>query len=123
MTRRLNCHRSAASAFVSLEALIATAIFAAAGLGLAIALNSTIDAAIAARREGNIAWNLESKLVEARIGPITVGKETSRPDALGVVYDKEITHLDLKTKTVPTLSGMYKSRSPPAGMRETRSSG
>jgi len=93
--------------YILLEVMLATAIFAMAAVALAVALNEALGASIRLQRETRVAWNLESKLAEARIGRLVVGKDTSPPDAGGISYVKEISTLDLKNDKNQFLAGLY----------------
>lgn len=90
-----------------MEVMLATGIFAMVGVALAVALNETISAAIRMQRETRILWSLESKMNEARLGRMIVGKETLPKDGDGVTYEKEVSMLDLKTEKQEQLAAMY----------------
>ncbi|MGB8354687.1 MAG: hypothetical protein WCD79_12410 [Chthoniobacteraceae bacterium] len=102
-----HCNQSDVSAYILLEVMLATAIFAMAAVALAVLLNTAMGASTDLQRENKITWNLESKLTEAKINRLVVGKETLPPDAGGIAYDKEISPLDLKNYKNQYLAGLY----------------
>jgi len=87
--------------------MLATAIFAMAAVALAVLLNETMDASVAMRKESDIVWNLESKMAGARIKRLVAGKQTLPADDGGIIYDQEISPLDLKNSKNQFLSGLY----------------
>src|SRR3990172_1459166 len=82
--------------FVLLEVMLATMIFGLAVVALARALNHTLDAAIEAQHETAIRLRLESQLAEARQQRLQPGRQTSAPDPSGVVYEREISPLEMR---------------------------
>ena len=104
-------HSARRSAYILMEVMLATAIFAIAGVSLAIVLNGSISAAARTERESRIVWDLQSRLNTARINsPLPVGTVTDKPDANGVVYEQQITVLDLKNEHDQPLTGLYDIR-------------
>lgn len=95
------------SAYILLEVMLATAIFAMVATALAISLNETIEAALRIRRVTNVVLNLESRMAEARQSPLTLGKESSKRDADGIVYEKEVSLLEMKNRKNQPLTGLY----------------
>ena len=95
------------SAYILLEVMLATGIFALAGVALAIVLNEAISAGVRVQRETHVVWNLESRLNEARLTRLVPGTETTKPDADGIAYEKEISRLDLKNDKNQSLIGLY----------------
>lgn len=87
--------------------MLATALFALVATALAISLNRTIDAALEIQRKTRVVLNLDSQLAEARQGRLTLGKETAKPDADGIVYEKEVSLLELRNRKNEPLNGMY----------------
>ena len=104
---RQHAGNSACSAYILLEVMRATAIFAMAAVALAVLLNETMDASVAMRKESDIVWNLESKMAGARIKRLVAGKQTLPADDGGIIYDQEISPLDLKNSKNQFLSGLY----------------
>ena len=99
--------RSNSAGYILLEVMLATAIFAMAAVALAVLLNEAMGASISLQQENKVAWSLESKLAEAKINRLIVGKETLPPDARGVAYEKEVSQLDLKNYQNQFLAGLY----------------
>jgi type II secretion system protein I len=97
-------------AYILLEVMLATAIFALVVVALAVALNETMDAGARLQQETGIVWSLESKLAEARISRLAPGREVSKPDASGIVYEKEVSPLNCKNKKNQFLNGLYNIR-------------
>lgn len=95
------------SAYILMEVMLATAIFAIAAVSLAIVLNEAIAAGIRVQRETQVVWNLETQLNQARLLPLAAGKQTSKPDTGGIVYEQEITQLNLKNRKNVSLTGLY----------------
>jgi type II secretory pathway pseudopilin PulG len=95
-----------ARAFILLEVLLATAIFALVATALAISLNETIEASLRIRRDSAVRLNLESQLAEARAARLSPGKETAKPDDDGVIYEREVTALDLRNNKKQLLVGL-----------------
>jgi type II secretory pathway pseudopilin PulG len=107
MSRPLNFHRGKnGRAFILLEVLLATAIFALVATALAISLNETIEASLRIRRDSAVRLNLESQLAEARAARLSPGKETAKPDDDGVIYEREVTALDLRNNKKQLLVGL-----------------
>ena len=98
---------SRCSGYILLEVTLAVLIFACVVVGLAITLNAAIEAGLRQRRETAMVWALESKLAEARLTRLVIGKETSGRDENGVVYEKEISPLDVRTKQNQFMNGLY----------------
>lgn len=93
--------------YILLEVMLATAIFAMAGVSLALVLRDAITAGVRVQQETRVAWALESRLNEARIKRLEAGTVTSKPDAAGVVYETEIRPLNMKNVNAQQLGGMY----------------
>src|SRR5476649_406946 len=81
--------------FTILEVMLATLLLSTAIIGLAICLNKTIEVESFRRREAEVQTQLQSRLAEARVMPLKIGIETLEPDSKGVVYEKEVTALQL----------------------------
>ena len=75
--------------FLLFEVMVGVTVFALAALGLAKALNSSIDAALSLQKESQIRLSLQSKLAELKAKPLNVAKVVTPPDANGVVYESE----------------------------------
>jgi type II secretory pathway pseudopilin PulG len=93
--------------YILLEVMLATAIFAMAGVSLALVLRDAITAGLRVRQETHVVWALESRLNEACIKRIEPGTETSKPDAGGVVYETQIRPVNMKNAGGASLGGMY----------------
>lgn len=100
--RRADC-----SAYILLEVMLATAIFALVAVALAISLNKTIDAAVRLQRETDVIWNLDSKMAEVRVKRLVLGKEKSKADGNGIIYETEVKPLDLKNEKGQFMGGLY----------------
>jgi Tfp pilus assembly protein PilV len=96
------------SGFMLFEVMVAVTVFAVAALGLANALNNTIDAALAWQREGEIRLGLQSKLAELKAKPLQVAKVTDPADAMGVVYESEVQQMQVRNEKDLLLSGIYR---------------
>ena len=86
---------------------MATAIFALVAVALAVSLNEAISAAVRLKRETQIVWSLDSRLAEARVERLVLGKKTAEPDSDGVAYEKEVTPLQMRNKKNDFLGGLY----------------
>ncbi|MGB8354955.1 MAG: hypothetical protein WCD79_13755 [Chthoniobacteraceae bacterium] len=95
------------SAYILLEVMLATTIFAMVAVALAILLNETMEASVQMRRENSVIWNLESKMAEIRIKRLVAGKEESPLDASGINYETEISPLNLRSKDSFSLTGLF----------------
>jgi type II secretory pathway component PulJ len=93
--------------FVLLEVILATGIFALAGIGLAVALNNLAQTYHQSRQVEAVRIELESRLTEARVGRVREGSEQSEADARGVVYEKIITQLQISNDEQIVLTGLY----------------
>lgn len=93
--------------YILLEVMLATGIFALAGVALAVALSQTISAGARLQRQTQVIWSLESRLNEVRLKPLVLGKEATKPDANGIVYEKEISLMELKNMKTQPLNGMF----------------
>ena len=92
--------------YILMEVMLATTIFAIAGVSLAIVLNDAISAGIRVQRATRVTWNLESKLNEARL-QFAEGTNTSKPDADGIVYETAISRMNLLNEKNQPVAGMY----------------
>ena len=95
------------SAYILMEVMLATAIFAIAGVSLAILLNELISAGTRAQRESRIVWDLQTHLNTARLNQLALGKKTDKPDADGVIFEQEISRLNMKNEHNQLLGGLY----------------
>ena len=93
--------------YILMEVMLATGIFAMAGVSLALVLSQAVSAGGRVQRETHIVWALESQLNEARLVRLSPVKLTSVADAEGVVYVREVTLLDMKSKKNETMNGLY----------------
>ena len=93
--------------YILMEVMLATGIFAMAGVSLALVLSQAVSAGGRVQRETHIVWALESQLNEARLVRLSPVKLTSVADAEGVVYVREVSILDMKSKKNETMNGLY----------------
>lgn len=97
-----------AGAFILMEVVIAVAIFALAGVGLAVAINDMGEVFNESRQEAEVRRRLETLLTEARLRGVAPGKSALEPDAMGVVYETETAVLPLENKDRMVLTGLYR---------------
>jgi len=97
-----------ASAFILMEVVIAVAIFALAGVGMAVAINDMGEVFNESRQEAEVRRRLETLLTEARLRGIAPGKSALEPDAMGVVYETETAVLSLENQDHMVLTGLYR---------------
>jgi len=102
-----NFKKARNSAYILLEVMLATGIFALAGVSLAVALSETISAGARLQRHTQVIWSLESRLNEMRLKPLVLGKEATKPDANGIIYEKEVSLLELKNNKAQPLNGLF----------------
>ena len=102
-----NPRAARSSAYILMEVMLATAIFACAAVALAVALSDTITAGDRLQRESRVIWGLESRMNEAKLKRLVLGKETLPPDGTDIVYEQETSQLDLKNDKNQILAGMY----------------
>jgi hypothetical protein len=93
--------------YILMEVMLATGIFAMAGVSLAIVLSQAISAGGRVQRESDITWALESKLAQARLDRLTPGVQTLQGDGDGVVYTREVGVLDMKNMKNNSMNGLY----------------
>jgi prepilin-type N-terminal cleavage/methylation domain-containing protein len=93
--------------FTVFEVMIALSIFSLVVVGLATCLNELMDASIQSRREDEILMELETRLSEARRLPLAPGKTELEKDSRGVVYEQEVTVLELQNQRQAQLNGLY----------------
>ena len=93
--------------YILMEVMLATGIFAMAGVSLAVVLHTAISAGQRVRRENHIVWELESRLNQARLNRLAPATQTSTPDADGVVYEMEVSLLNLKDQNNASMQGLY----------------
>jgi prepilin-type N-terminal cleavage/methylation domain-containing protein len=94
-------------AFTLLEVLLALAVFSFAVMGIALALDKTMDLALVSRRQTRIRHELESRLAELRGKPVFLGKATLDPDSDGTQYDTETSQPELVDGNGNKLSNIY----------------
>ncbi|NJK93390.1 MAG: hypothetical protein HC904_17195 [Blastochloris sp.] len=95
-------------AYILLEVILAAGIFAVAGISLASALNTMANVYLKARTEAEVRLEMETRLAQARILPLTPMKERSEPDARGVVYEKEVSLLEITNDDKVVLTNLYR---------------
>lgn len=95
--------------FTLFEILIALAMFAIAVTGLAIALDSIVQAALGARERALARIQLESRLAAAMIDPPLNGKRIIEArDNNGVRVEETLDPYEVKTIDEKILSGLWK---------------
>lgn len=94
--------------FLLFEVMVGMTVFALAALGLANALNSSIDAAVILQRESEIRMGLQSKLAELKAKPLNVAKVADAPDSSGVVYESEVQIITIKNDKNLQLGGIFR---------------
>ena len=96
-------------AFLLWEVLIASAVFAIAVTGLALALNRLIDANLAATREQRMRTELESRFAMARVDPeLQPGATTTERDADGIEYVRTVEEFTPENEAGEQLAGILK---------------
>ncbi len=93
--------------YILMEVMLATAIFAMAGVTLAVLLSEAISAGLRTQHETRIVWGLESRLNQARLARLQPGTSVSEPDAGGVTYETAISQLNMKNLLNQPLPAMY----------------
>ncbi|MDD5200373.1 MAG: type II secretion system protein [Terrimicrobiaceae bacterium] len=84
-------------AFTLLEVLMAVGIFAFAGLGLMLALESTLDGARATQREAEVRNGLANRLARLSVGPLRPVKNEDVENGVKYVIEadrEEVTNTD-----------------------------
>ena len=100
--------RSARKGYILMEVMLAAGIFAIAGVGLAVALNDIAKTYVQARKVNAIRIELQSRLAEARLVPLSPIKDVSKENTDGVVFKKEIALLEMTNKARTILPGLYR---------------
>ena len=100
--------KASRSAYILMEVMLATGIFALAGVSLAVALSETISAGTRVQHETHVVWALESKLNEARLSPLVLGKTSFPPDGTGVAFEEETSQLEFERNIKnQSLNGLF----------------
>ena len=94
--------------YLLLEVIIALTVFSLVAVGLAQALNSSIDSANFLRREAEIRRGLSSVLAEARAMPKREQMTLEKADeVLGVKYRTELEELEFVNLEREQVNGLY----------------
>lgn len=99
---------AARSAFTLLEMVISLGILSTALVALIGVLQNCVGASTQIERQSHIRRNLESRLAEIRSQFLQPGKQTTERDLFGVVYEAEITPLELFNQNEELLHGLYR---------------
>lgn len=100
--------KKGARAYILLEMIIALAIFAIAVLGLAKALNNSLEVANSLNREAAVMLSMRSFLEEMRRKPVSDMATTAQDERLGITLTSEIEPAELKDKDGNDLTDLYK---------------
>lgn len=104
-----NCERKASSAFSLFEVLIALGVFAIAVIGLAVALDSAVQAAFEARGRAFARMQLESRLSACLADPPVQGKRVIEArDNHGVRVEETMEPYEAKTTNGDLVPGLWK---------------
>lgn len=96
-------------AFTLFEVLIALGVFAIAVTGLALALQSAVDAALSARQRALARLVIESRLASAMTDPPLDGRrEISAKTNNGIGVLETFEQTEIKTTNATILPGMWK---------------
>lgn len=94
--------------YLLLEVIIALTVFSLVAVGLAMALNSSIDSANFLRREAEIRRGLAGVLEQARAMPKREEMVVNKKDeVLGVVYRTDLEALEFMNRERERVSGLY----------------
>ncbi len=94
--------------FILFEVILATMIFAVAATGMAIALQSALEGAIASRWEASVRMRMDSKLALIRQQPLDADRLKEEKDPRGVTYDATVEKLPLRDMKNFELQGIFK---------------
>lgn len=94
--------------FLLFEVMVGVTVFALAALGLANALNASIDAALSLQKEAEIRIGLQTKLAELKAKPLNVEKKIDPPNEQGIVYENETQVIIITNDRKLQLSGIYR---------------
>jgi prepilin-type N-terminal cleavage/methylation domain-containing protein len=94
--------------YILLEMIIALAIFAIAVLGLAKALNNTLQVANTLNREASVMLAMRSFLEETRRKPISDMASTAQDERLGITLTSEVMPEEVKTAKGEPVTDVYK---------------
>lgn len=96
------------SGMMLLEVMLATMIFAIAGVSLAVAVDATIDAFLDIRRESHIRLTLQSALAETRAEPLTAGRQELREISTDeVTFLRDVRVLNRLNEKKEAVTGLY----------------
>lgn len=91
-----------------MEVILAAGVFAMAGVGFAVALNDIAKASNLARIESEVRLELQTQINLARLVPLVVRKETTKPNSAGVTYETEVNILEMTNDDKFILQNLYK---------------
>lgn len=94
--------------FILLEVILAAGIFAMAGIGFAVALNDMAKVFNRSRIEAEVRLELETRLNRLRLTPLSVNKLADKPDLRGVIYETEVSALEITNDEKFILTNLYK---------------
>jgi prepilin-type N-terminal cleavage/methylation domain-containing protein len=94
--------------FTLIEVLLALTIFSFSVMGIALALDKTMDMSLLSRRHVRIRHELETRMAELRGKTLVIGPATLDPDLEGTAYDTEVIQEDLKDGTGNGLNGIFR---------------
>lgn len=97
---------SRAKGFTLLEVLIALGIFAIAGIGLLIALDSAVDAARYTQRDGEVRNGLENRMARLSVGRLR--PFTNEETIGGVTFREEVAREELVNEDQVKLPGFWR---------------
>lgn len=99
--------RGPASGYILLELIIALSIFAIGVLGLARALNGSVEVANILNKDQRVRLGLRSFLEEVRRKPLNEMTLSTTDVASGVTYTSSIERVALTTTSGSTLNDLY----------------
>lgn len=99
--------RGPASGYILLELIIALSIFAIGVLGLARALNGSVEVANILNKDQRVRLGLRSFLEEVRRKPLSEMTLSTTDVASGVTYTSSIERVALTTTSGSTLNDLY----------------
>lgn len=103
----MKAHPAARSGYVLFEVILALAVFALAVMGMAKALSSAIETAVALNRENDIRVGLRSFVEEIRRKETSEIAQTIKDDKLDVTFTSTLESLDLRDRNGNALNDLY----------------
>lgn len=94
--------------FTLLEMIVSLAILSTSCIALVGVLQNCIGVSTQIEKQSHIRRNLESRLAEIRSQFLQEGKQTTERDLFGVIYEAEITPLELYNQKDEPLPGLFK---------------